>query len=124
MQEGTVRIILEPIARSTPGAEGVVDLYLMPAYDDVATLFYEDGWKLHYPFPERRSSPRSRRLRWTPNNGPLDRGVFVKAFPISTGPDSCQFDLGRGPVTRPLMGTLLVARPEAGPQPDSDFKLM
>jgi len=52
MQEGIVRIILEPIARSAPGAEGVVDLYLMPAYDDIATLFYEDGWKLHYPFPE------------------------------------------------------------------------
>jgi hypothetical protein len=52
MQKGTVRIILEPIARSAPGAEGVVDLYLMPAYDDIATLFfYADGWKLHYPFP-------------------------------------------------------------------------
>jgi hypothetical protein len=51
MQEGTVRIILEPIARSAPGAEGVVDLYLMPAYDDIATLFYEGEWKLQYPFP-------------------------------------------------------------------------
>jgi hypothetical protein len=52
MQEGTVRIILEPIARSAPGAEGVVDLYLMPAYDDIATLFYEGEWKLQYPFPK------------------------------------------------------------------------
>jgi hypothetical protein len=49
MQEGTCRALLEPIARSTPGAEGVVDLYLMPAYDDIAVLFYYDHrWNLHY----------------------------------------------------------------------------
>jgi hypothetical protein len=41
-------------------------------------------------------------------------GYLLRAFPISTGPDSCQFDLGRGPVIRPLMGTLVVARSEAG----------
>ena len=52
MQEGTTRIILEPIARSAPGAEGVVDLYLMPAYDDIASLYLCDGgWKVLYPFP-------------------------------------------------------------------------
>ncbi|HEY3997360.1 MAG TPA: hypothetical protein VGO93_00750 [Candidatus Xenobia bacterium] len=52
MQEGTNRVLLEPIARSAPGTEGVVDLYLMPAYDDIATLSYEDGrWALHYLFP-------------------------------------------------------------------------
>ncbi len=53
LQEGTTRVLLEPIARFAPGAEGVVDLYLMPAYDDIATLyFYEDGWHLHYMSPE------------------------------------------------------------------------
>lgn len=31
IQEDTIRILLEPIARSAPGADGVVDLYLMPA---------------------------------------------------------------------------------------------
>jgi hypothetical protein len=36
MQADTVRIIVEPIGRSAPGAEGVVDLYLMPGYDDIA----------------------------------------------------------------------------------------
>jgi hypothetical protein len=52
MQEGTTRVILEPIARSAPGADGVVDLYLLPAYDDIASLyFYADGWNIHYPFP-------------------------------------------------------------------------
>lgn len=49
LQEETCRALLEPVARSTPGAEGVVDLYLMPAYDDVAVFFYYNGrWNLHY----------------------------------------------------------------------------
>ena len=52
MQEGTCRALLEPVGRSAPGAEGVVDLYLMPAYDDIASLyFYDNQWNLHYPFP-------------------------------------------------------------------------
>jgi len=52
MQEDTCRVLLEPVGRSTPGAEGVVDLYLMPAYDDIASLYYSgDQWNLHYMFP-------------------------------------------------------------------------
>jgi hypothetical protein len=49
MQENTCRVLLEPIARSAPGAEGVADLYLMPAYDDIAVFFYYSGrWNLHH----------------------------------------------------------------------------
>jgi hypothetical protein len=52
LQEGTIRILLEPIARSAPGAEGIVDLYLMPAYDDIASLYLYGGcWHVHYMFP-------------------------------------------------------------------------
>jgi hypothetical protein len=52
MQEDTCRIILEPVGRSAPGAEGLVDLYLMPAYDDIASLVFSAGrWYLHYLFP-------------------------------------------------------------------------
>jgi hypothetical protein len=52
LQKETVRVLLEPIARFAPGVEGVVDLYLMPAYDDIATLyFYDGGWQLHYMSP-------------------------------------------------------------------------
>jgi hypothetical protein len=52
LQEGTCRLLLEPIGRSAPGAQGVVDLYRMPAYDDIASLyFYEDRWNLHYLWP-------------------------------------------------------------------------
>src|SRR5262249_11324131 len=51
MQADTCRILLEPVGRSSPGAEGVVDLYLMPAYDDIASLYYYDSqWNLHYTF--------------------------------------------------------------------------
>jgi hypothetical protein len=49
MQEGTCRALLEPIARSSGATEGVVDLYLMPAYDDIASLyFYNNRWNVHY----------------------------------------------------------------------------
>jgi len=52
MQKETLRILLEPVARTAPGADGVVDLYLMPAYDDMASLYhYDGGWQLHYMFP-------------------------------------------------------------------------
>jgi hypothetical protein len=47
MQEETTRALLEPIGRSAPGADGVVDLYLMPAYDDIASIYFENGaWHL------------------------------------------------------------------------------
>ena len=52
MQKETTRVLLDPVARFTPGADGVVDLYLMPAYDDIASLFLVNGeWRLHYVFP-------------------------------------------------------------------------
>src|SRR5207253_11377937 len=53
MQEGTDRILMEPVTRSVAGTgtDGVVDLYLMTAYDDIASLLRrEDLWTLHYIF--------------------------------------------------------------------------
>ena len=51
MQEDTCRVLLEPLGRSTLGSEGVVHLYLMPAYDDIAVLYYYGNqWNLHYLF--------------------------------------------------------------------------
>ena len=56
MQEDTCRILAEPVGRSAPGAEGVVDLYLMPAYDDIASLYYNGNqWNIHYMFPGTKS---------------------------------------------------------------------
>ncbi|HEX5442742.1 MAG TPA: hypothetical protein VFW87_02885 [Pirellulales bacterium] len=52
LQKGPVRVLLDPIAYDVPGAEAVVDLYLMPTYDDLASLYLEQGeWAIHYAFP-------------------------------------------------------------------------
>ena len=52
LQKGPIRVLLDPIAYDVPGAEGVVDLYLMPTYDDMASLYFENGrWMIHYTFP-------------------------------------------------------------------------
>lgn len=52
IQRDLVRILLEPITRFAPGADGVVDLYLMPAYDDIASLDrVNNEWNIHYAFP-------------------------------------------------------------------------
>jgi hypothetical protein len=52
LQKGPIRALLDPVAYDVPGAEGVVDLYLMPTYDDLAILYFEDGtWRIHYAFP-------------------------------------------------------------------------
>jgi hypothetical protein len=53
MQEDLCRVLLEPVGRAAPGADGVVDLYLMPAYDDIASLYdYGGAWHLHYHDPD------------------------------------------------------------------------
>jgi hypothetical protein len=52
LQKGPIRVLLDPVAYDVPGAEGVVDLYLMPTYDDLASLYFEGGrWTIHYAFP-------------------------------------------------------------------------
>ena len=52
MQEETFRVLLEPVGRTAPGAEGIVDLYLLPAYDDIASFYHYGGeWNVHYYFP-------------------------------------------------------------------------
>lgn len=51
LQRETVRLFLEPIARTAPGTEGVVDLCLMPSYDDIAGFYYYNRrWNVHYAF--------------------------------------------------------------------------
>lgn len=71
LQQDTCRALLEPIGSSTPGTEGLVDLYLLPAYDDIASLYYYGNrWNLHYnafraadaviPAPASESMPLSK----------------------------------------------------------------
>jgi hypothetical protein len=76
LQEGTVRILLDPIGHSAPGAEGVVDLYLMPAYDDIATLlYYKGGWHLHYS-PRRSGAAAVEE----PEAKPLSKETFAETL--------------------------------------------
>jgi hypothetical protein len=57
MQEDAVRILLEPISASAPGSDGLVDLYLMPGYDDIASLYHQgDDWRIYYVYPTQKSS--------------------------------------------------------------------
>jgi hypothetical protein len=57
MEKDTVEVVLNPVARFVPGANGAVDLYVAPAYDDIASLYLEDDhWVLHYP---DRPDPRA-----------------------------------------------------------------
>ena len=51
MEKDTIEVALNPVSPLVPGAEGAVDLYLVPAYDDIASLYLEDGrWMIHYVF--------------------------------------------------------------------------
>lgn len=52
LQKGTISVLLDPIGYDVPGAEGAVDLYLMPTYDPTASIYFEGGlWVIHYDSP-------------------------------------------------------------------------
>jgi hypothetical protein len=53
LQKGPTRVLLDPVAYDVPGADAVVDLYLMPTYDDIASLYCREGrWTIHYAFSD------------------------------------------------------------------------
>jgi hypothetical protein len=63
MEKQAVEVVLNPVARLVPGADGAVDLYLSPAYDDIASLYFEgDHWVVH---DSRRPGPSA-------TNGPVE----------------------------------------------------
>jgi hypothetical protein len=66
--KGPVRLLLDPNGYDIPGADGVMDLYLLPPYDPVATLYLEDGqWFIHSPFPSALDAAEDP-TRWTRSN--------------------------------------------------------
>lgn len=74
MQKDMMKVALEPIGRSAPGADGIVDLYLLPAYDDIASLyFYDNRWHLQYPRADR---PAAASLQ----PKPMSKKVFREAL--------------------------------------------
>jgi hypothetical protein len=51
LDRGEAEVSLVPVARKVPGADGLVDFYVMPDFDDVASLDLEEGqWCFHYAF--------------------------------------------------------------------------
>ncbi len=73
LQHDWTRVGLDPIANAAPGVEGIVDLYVLPAYDDIARLFYyDDRWRLHYGPP---GTPAGADVRETPSK-PLTKKAF------------------------------------------------
>ena len=77
LQMETTRLFLEPIARSAPGTEGVVDFCLMPSYDDVASLyFYNNRWNVHYLF---EGGPTVRNIIETPAK-PFTKATIRRVF--------------------------------------------
>jgi hypothetical protein len=60
LQKGPVRVLLDPVAFDVPGAAAVVDLSLMPTYDDLASLDFQDGhWTIRYAFSVESNEPHS-----------------------------------------------------------------
>ena len=52
LQKGPSRLLLDPIGYDVPGAEGAADLYLMPTYDYLSSIYFEGGrWTIHHIFP-------------------------------------------------------------------------
>jgi hypothetical protein len=67
LQVETTKLLMEPITRRAPGTEGVVDLYLMPGYDDIASLyFYNNRWNVHYASAEQRAVANIREVEAKP----------------------------------------------------------
>jgi hypothetical protein len=49
MERNGVEVALNPVSRFVTDAGGAVDLYVVPAYDEVASLYQADeGWTLYY----------------------------------------------------------------------------
>ena len=77
LQFETTKALLEPIARFAPGTEGVVDLYLMPAYDDIVSLYLSDGaWHVHYL---AQGAPAVETMRDAPSK-PLSKETLIEVL--------------------------------------------
>lgn len=54
---GPMRLLLDPTGYGLPGCDGAIDLYLLPPYDPVATLYFEHGeWFIHSPYLAAKES--------------------------------------------------------------------
>ena len=64
IQRWDVQLLLEPIARFVGGADGRIDLYRMPQYDEVAMILRKNGkWRLRYSTAASNGAESADRLR-------------------------------------------------------------
>lgn len=67
MQENTVRVLLEPVAPLTLGSSALIDLCLMPGYDDIAHIDYQgETWRVQYVFPDAKPAGSAKLERSQP----------------------------------------------------------
>jgi hypothetical protein len=77
MQRKFARVLMEPITRFAPGADGVVDLYKMPAYDNIASLYrIKNEWRLNYAFRDPGPGAEIHAAELLP----LDRTSFLRVL--------------------------------------------
>lgn len=78
MQRGPAKILLDPVGLDAAGRDAVVDLYLMPDYDDLASLYRDGGgWRLYrgdFDGEDGFVSPKDRPSR------PLDQDAFCRTI--------------------------------------------
>jgi hypothetical protein len=77
LQKDFSRVMLEPINPPDPKSVPVADLYLMPAYDDLANLYFENGaWQVYYQAPESPRTTPAYKVRTKPLTKKLFREVI------------------------------------------------
>jgi hypothetical protein len=81
-----VTVALDPVARYVPGADGGVDLYRMPGYDDVASLHHEGGqWVVHHA---RRPDPAANPPVGEGETLPYSRETILAVLDAMAGDDA------------------------------------
>ena len=78
LAQGPTRLLVDPNGFDIPGADAAVDVFLMPAYDPVASLYLDAGkWSLHSPdFASAEAAPNPGEWRRVELTGDLIRTVM------------------------------------------------
>jgi hypothetical protein len=76
LQQEAMLALLQPIALSTPQSEGVVDLYLMPRYDNIANIsYFDNSWHIYSMFSDTLDSSKA-----VPDERPLNKENLKKSL--------------------------------------------
>lgn len=78
MERNGVEVALNPVSRFVSGSEGAVDLYVVPAYDEFASLYFEEsGWVVYYVF---HPDPLETRSVIEPEAMPLSEETILRVL--------------------------------------------